>query len=96
MIADRLGGLAFGGDYNPEQWDERVWKEDDELMREAGVLAEPLALVVGPEGGLAREEVEALLAMGAQAVTLGPRILRTETAALAALSVLLHLRGELG
>ncbi|MCX2951772.1 beta-galactosidase [Lentzea sp. NEAU-D7] len=37
MIADRLGGLAFGGDYNPEQWDERVWKEDDELMREAGV-----------------------------------------------------------
>ncbi|MEV6237597.1 beta-galactosidase [Lentzea sp. NPDC051838] len=30
-------GLAFGGDYNPEQWDERVWKEDDELMREAGV-----------------------------------------------------------
>lgn len=29
--------IAFGGDYNPEQWDERVWKEDDELMREAGV-----------------------------------------------------------
>lgn len=37
MIADRLGGMAFGGDYNPEQWDERVWKEDDELMREARV-----------------------------------------------------------
>lgn len=37
MIADRLGGLAFGGDYNPEQWDEQVWKEDDQLMREAGV-----------------------------------------------------------
>ncbi|MDX8142457.1 beta-galactosidase [Lentzea sp. BCCO 10_0061] len=37
MIANRLGGLAFGGDYNPEQWDERVWKEDDELMREARV-----------------------------------------------------------
>ncbi|MGZ3144772.1 beta-galactosidase [Lentzea chajnantorensis] len=33
----RLGGLAFGGDYNPEQWDEQVWKEDDELMRQAGV-----------------------------------------------------------
>ncbi|RAS66979.1 beta-galactosidase [Lentzea atacamensis] len=37
MITDRLGGLAFGGDYNPEQWDEQVWKEDDELMRLAGV-----------------------------------------------------------
>ncbi|GGU77998.1 beta-galactosidase [Lentzea flava] len=37
MITQRLGGLAFGGDYNPEQWDEQVWKEDDELMRQAGV-----------------------------------------------------------
>ncbi|GAB2805330.1 beta-galactosidase [Lentzea nigeriaca] len=37
MITKRLGGLAFGGDYNPEQWDEQVWKEDDELMRQAGV-----------------------------------------------------------
>ncbi|GAA3487816.1 beta-galactosidase [Streptomyces cremeus] len=36
-ITDRLGGLAFGGDYNPEQWDEPVWQEDDELMRRARV-----------------------------------------------------------
>ncbi|GGS22517.1 beta-galactosidase [Streptomyces aureoverticillatus] len=36
-ITDRLGGLAFGGDYNPEQWDEPVWKEDDDLMRRARV-----------------------------------------------------------
>ncbi|GAA3913791.1 beta-galactosidase [Streptomyces lacrimifluminis] len=36
-LTDRLGGLAFGGDYNPEQWDEPVWKEDDELMRRARV-----------------------------------------------------------
>ncbi|MGW8765163.1 beta-galactosidase [Streptomyces sp. NPDC055815] len=36
-LTDRLGGLAFGGDYNPEQWDEEVWKEDDELMRRARV-----------------------------------------------------------
>ena len=30
-------GLWFGGDYNPEQWDEAVWAEDGRLMREAGV-----------------------------------------------------------
>jgi beta-galactosidase len=36
-LTDRLGGLAFGGDYNPEQWAEPVWKSDDELMRKAGV-----------------------------------------------------------
>ncbi len=36
-LPDRLGGLAFGGDYNPEQWDEQVWRQDDELMRRARV-----------------------------------------------------------
>ncbi|MEU7297619.1 beta-galactosidase [Streptomyces exfoliatus] len=36
-LTDRLDGLAFGGDYNPEQWDEEVWKEDDELMRRSRV-----------------------------------------------------------
>ncbi|MEV4803204.1 beta-galactosidase [Nonomuraea sp. NPDC049421] len=33
----RVGGFAFGGDYNPEQWDRTVWKEDVRLMRQAGV-----------------------------------------------------------
>ncbi|MDK1471914.1 beta-galactosidase [Streptomyces sp. 549] len=32
-----LRRLAFGGDYNPEQWPESVWQEDVQLMREAGV-----------------------------------------------------------
>ncbi|MEU6762213.1 beta-galactosidase [Streptomyces sp. NPDC046853] len=32
-----LTGLAFGGDYNPEQWPETVWREDMALMRDAGV-----------------------------------------------------------
>ena len=36
-LTDRLGRLAFGGDYNPEQWDEEVWKQDDLLMRRARV-----------------------------------------------------------
>ncbi len=57
---------------------------------------DPLALVVGPEGGLDRGEVTALAEVGGVPVTLGRRVLRTETAALAALAVLQHLRGELG
>ncbi|MDB1087708.1 beta-galactosidase [Streptomyces sp. ACA25] len=32
-----LHRLAYGGDYNPEQWPEEVWSEDVALMREAGV-----------------------------------------------------------
>jgi beta-galactosidase len=33
----RIGGIAYGGDYNPEQWDRSVWREDIALMRDAGV-----------------------------------------------------------
>ncbi|WP_234482047.1 beta-galactosidase [Streptomyces sp. MBT49] len=33
----RPHGIAFGGDYNPEQWPEEVWAEDVALMKEAGV-----------------------------------------------------------
>lgn len=62
----------------------------------ASLGARPLALVIGPEGGLTREEVNALVAKGAVAITLGRLVLRTETAALAALAVLRHLDGELG
>ncbi|MEU0483203.1 beta-galactosidase [Streptosporangium sp. NPDC006013] len=36
-LYDRLDGLGFGADYNPEQWPPDVWREDVRLMREAGV-----------------------------------------------------------
>lgn len=47
-----------------------------------------IAVVVGPEGGLAPEEVEEALAAGFTPVTLGRRILRTETAGLAMVAIL--------
>jgi len=47
-----------------------------------------VSLLVGPEGGLSAQEISAAEAAGFIPLQLGPRILRTETAALAALSVL--------
>ena len=47
-----------------------------------------LTLMVGPEGGFAPAEEAAALAAGALALSMGPRVLRTETAALAAMAAL--------
>ncbi|MBE5808578.1 MAG: 16S rRNA (uracil(1498)-N(3))-methyltransferase [Clostridiales bacterium] len=52
--------------------------------------ARDIGIVIGPEGGIAPEEIEALEQSGAITVTLGLRILRTETAALAALVLALQ------
>lgn len=44
-IAPRLPpGILYGGDYNPEQWPEEVWRDDVRLMREAGVNFVSLAI----------------------------------------------------
>ncbi len=50
-----------------------------------------VAIIIGPEGGFSKEEVILALDSGAQVATLGPRILRTETAPLAALSCIMLL-----
>jgi 16S rRNA (uracil1498-N3)-methyltransferase len=55
-----------------------------------------LLLVIGPEGGLSPEELEACAQAGVAPVSLGRLVLRTETAGLAALSVVQHLAGALG
>ena len=47
-----------------------------------------VTLLIGPEGGLSPQEEDAAVAAGALALSMGPRVLRTETAGLAALAVL--------
>jgi 16S rRNA (uracil1498-N3)-methyltransferase len=54
-----------------------------------------VTLLIGPEGGLTDNEQEAATKAGFQPVQLGPRILRTETAAIAALAALQHDFGDL-
>jgi len=49
-----------------------------------------IAVIIGPEGGIEEKEVEALKNSGAKVVTLGKRILRTETAALSMASIIMY------
>lgn len=53
-------------------------------------------LLIGPEGGFPAEEIDFLKKLGGIPLTLGPRILRTETAGLVALTMLLYESGDLG
>ena len=55
-----------------------------------------IALLIGPEGGFSDEEVALARDKGAMAVGLGPRILRTETAAVVACALILYEFGEMG
>ena len=54
----------------------------------------PVALLIGPEGGLEESEMAAARTAGFEAVTFGPRILRTETAGPAALAAMMALWGD--
>lgn len=60
----------------------------------AGVDSAKTAILVGPEGGLSDAEVETAMQQGFLPLSLGKRVLRTETAALAALAVLQFVYGD--
>jgi len=56
----------------------------------------PITLLIGPEGGLSDAEIQGAVAAGFVPLRLGPRVLRTETAAVVALTALQTLWGDLG
>ena len=75
--------------------------EDAEIANPAQALAEssrrkaPLAVLIGPEGGFAEDERAALLKLpNVVRLSLGPRILRADTAAVAALAVVQTVLGD--
>lgn len=78
---------------------------EQEMTRDlAGALAESLPaenaalhihLFIGPEGGFSERDIEVLRGYGAMPITLGPRILRGETAGLVAASAILYAMGEM-
>ena len=65
---------------------------DAELKRRRGRVL----IMIGPEGGMTMDEVVAGRLAGGQVLTLGPRLLRTETAGMALLSILQYHWGDLG
>jgi len=55
-----------------------------------------ISVFIGPEGGFEKEEISKASAMGIKPVSLGPRILRTETAGAAVLAIIMYELGDMG
>jgi 16S rRNA (uracil1498-N3)-methyltransferase len=99
---NRLAGLAPVMDFNrfmalPDEqprilFSPRASQSLAGWARQAGPQA--VTLMVGPEGGFSEAEEQAAIDAGALALSLGPRVLRTETAALAAVAALNALWGQ--
>ncbi len=66
------------------------------LLKNVAGKVSSVFLLIGPEGGFAAEELEEAKKFGFASVSLGPLILRTETAALAALSIIMYEFSGLG
>jgi 16S rRNA (uracil1498-N3)-methyltransferase len=73
-----------------------AWEEADDLTLRESLTPRPqqVALFIGPEGGFDSTEARLANAYGVKIVTLGPRILRAETAAMAAVVATLYELGE--
>jgi 16S rRNA (uracil1498-N3)-methyltransferase len=67
-----------------------------EVKNQAKNEVKNIAIIIGPEGGFEDAEIQRLKAAGAYIVTLGPRILRTETAGFVCASLLTYELGDMG
>jgi 16S rRNA (uracil1498-N3)-methyltransferase len=91
LFWEEPGGMALG-----EALRRLALTERSAIERSATGQAPRLALAIGPEGGFSPAEATLMKEHGAQAVTLGTTILRTETAAVVACALTLHALGGLG
>jgi len=76
-------------------WEGETQRTIGETLEGRATVGE-IALFIGPEGGYDEEEVRLAESWGAVPVSLGGRILRTETAAVVGAALVLHRLGELG
>jgi 16S rRNA (uracil1498-N3)-methyltransferase len=81
---------------DPERHALLLTPEEPLRLSEAARSSKSLLIAIGPEGGFSPAEIERAVAQGFVAVGLGPLVLRTETAGLAALAVVQHVHSQLG
>ncbi|MCU0754251.1 MAG: 16S rRNA (uracil(1498)-N(3))-methyltransferase [Xanthomonadales bacterium] len=93
-----LGQALVSAELPDSRWflDPEAERRPAEVLAGLSAAAPTLLLAIGPEGGFGDRDLVALRAAGCRGLRLGPRVLRTETAGLAALAVFGALAGDLG
>ena len=98
-ISDPLNGARLPDEIKAHDVTLLLWEEADGYRIRDAYREYPdardIACIVGPEGGISEKEAEKLMEAGAKCVTLGPRILRAETAAVTGAAVMMSLWGDL-
>ena len=69
--------------------------ESQKLIHQYSSSMSSVSLVIGPEGGFTQNEISEANKKGLKSLSLGPRILRTETAPIVAMTLLQHRWGDL-
>lgn len=77
-------------------WEEEHIRGIRTVLKSKAAGHRSVAVFIGPEGGFSREETDLARARGVVPVSLGPRILRTETAGIVAVAIVLYELGDLG
>ncbi|NTS78600.1 16S rRNA (uracil(1498)-N(3))-methyltransferase [Catenovulum sp. SM1970] len=107
ISACEQSGRAFVPKINPAQYLQEWFSQDfegtrlnlhplaEQSMQDVKIKQQAVQLLIGPEGGLTDEEINQSHDYGFEDVLMGPRVLRTETAALAAISMLQCLHGDI-
>lgn len=93
-----LADLCASASQEPHTLRLLFWEEEKETsLHDLSPLTDynQIHLLLGPEGGFSKEEVELAARCGYQSVSLGPRILRAETATVAAISIVRYLSGDM-
>jgi 16S rRNA (uracil1498-N3)-methyltransferase len=88
-------GIGEAFDLKVAFWENEIAPISPTLTGE-GNRPENIFVLIGPEGGFSKQEIESIRASGFLTATLGPRILKAETATVAACSLLQYLYGDMG
>jgi len=93
---DRVLASVKDGTLAVMPWEEETSVGMRQVLRNPGGPVKEVAVFIGPEGGFSAREAGMARDRGVRLVSLGPRILRTETAGIAAAAIIMYELGDLG